>query len=114
MSGVPRSTHDGVPAAYSLTSGIGSSFDSGWPRNSSSTTVFKGGRVVKTRHLIPAAIAALALAAAIVALPAAAGAGTLTKTKNVGVGDDFYAPTKVQLAKGGTVKWTWASANGHP
>jgi plastocyanin len=76
--------------------------------------VFKGGRVVKARHLIPAAIATLALAAAIVALPAAAGAGTLTKTKKVGVGDDFYAPTKVQVAKGGTVKWTWASANRHP
>jgi len=69
---------------------------------------------VKARHLIPAAAAALALAAAILALPIAAGAGTLAKTKSVAVGDDFYAPTKVQVAKGGTVKWTWASANRHP
>ena len=30
------------------------------------------------------------------------------------LGDDFYAPTKVQVAKGGTVKWTWGSSNRHP
>jgi plastocyanin len=69
---------------------------------------------VKTRHPIRAAGAALTVAAVIAGLSAAAGAGALAKTKSVSVGDNYYAPTKVNVAKGGAVKWTWGSSSHNP
>jgi plastocyanin len=69
---------------------------------------------VKARHGISAAGAALAVVAAIGAIAAAAGSGAVAKTQSVAVADNSYTPTKVSVPKGGTVKWTWSSANRNP
>jgi plastocyanin len=33
------------------------------------------------------------------------------KTKTIKVGDDYYAPTKVTVKPGTTVKWSWLAGN---
>lgn len=60
------------------------------------------------RAAIVAATAAVGLAAS--SLPAQ-GAGT---TKKITVSDDFFAPTKVTVNRGTTVKWVWGEdVNSH-
>lgn len=60
------------------------------------------------RVALVAAAAAVGLAAS--SLPAE-GAG---KTKKITVSDDFYAPTKVTVDRGTTIKWVWGEdVNSH-
>ena len=58
------------------------------------------------RALIVAGVAALAV------VPAVSGAST-PKPVKVKVGDDYFAPTKLKVAKGTTVVWKWLSVNGN-
>jgi plastocyanin len=55
--------------------------------------------------------ASVACVTAAVALTPAASAGKkpplAAKSKNVHIGDDYYAPGKVTIRKGGTVHWLW-------
>jgi plastocyanin len=54
-------------------------------------------------------LAATGVAAAAV-IPASAGA---PKPAKVIVGDDYYSPVKLKVAKGRTVVWKWLSVNGN-
>jgi plastocyanin len=45
------------------------------------------------------------------ALAGASGALAGGKTKTIKVGDDYYAPTKVTVKAGTTVKWNWLAGN---
>jgi plastocyanin len=58
------------------------------------------------RGLLVAGIAALAV------VPAASGA-VKPKPVVVNVGDDYFAPTKLKVAKDTTVVWKWLAVNGN-
>jgi plastocyanin len=55
-------------------------------------------------------VAGVAAAAAIPAAPSVAGKAP---TKRVLVGDDYYSPEKLKVAKGTIVVWKWLSVNGN-
>jgi plastocyanin len=59
----------------------------------------------------PITIATVLIAAVALALTPATG---LAKTKNVKVGDDYYAPTKVNIKKNDKVKFKWLDLNINP
>jgi plastocyanin len=66
-------------------------------------------------HRRSIALAACAVGAA-VAAPVASGAGRVAHkpkpvVKKVQVSDNFYAPTKVTITKGGSVNWVWNKTN---
>jgi plastocyanin len=75
---------------------------------------------VKTSHTITAALLVTAMlpAAAQAANdppagdPAAARTASKPKRKNVKVGDNFFSPKKLKVAKNTTIVWKWSSANG--
>jgi plastocyanin len=58
------------------------------------------------RALLVAGIAALAV------VPAASGAAK-PKPVSVKVGDDYFGPTKLKVAKDTTVVWKWLAVNGN-
>jgi plastocyanin len=39
---------------------------------------------------------------------------TAAATKKVRVGDDFYAPKRLKVAKGTRIKWVWSSGGSRP
>ena len=57
------------------------------------------------RAVVVAGIAALAV------VPAASGAAK-PKPVSVKVGDDYFAPTKLSVARGTTIAWKWLAVNG--
>jgi plastocyanin len=61
---------------------------------------------------------ALAGVAAVAAAPAAAGRGHATAAatsksvkRSITVSDDYYAPAKVTVPRGSTIKWVWPYGN---
>ena len=62
------------------------------------------------RRLSTATLLALVAGCALTAAPA--GSAT-TLVKKVTLGDDYYAPTKVTVKKGTTIKWVWPSDLGN-
>src|SRR2546421_5300922 len=66
------------------------------------------------KPLVILAVVALLAALAVTGAGAAAGSHLReAKTKTVQVGDDFFAPTKVTIHRGGKVKWTWGGGTSH-
>jgi plastocyanin len=68
-----------------------------------------------TRHRRSITVAACVLVAAIAA-PVASGAGSVSHqakpaVKKVQVGDNFFSPVKVAIAKGSSVNWVWSNTN---
>lgn len=57
------------------------------------------------RRLGPALVVAFAL------VPAAAGTGA-SSVKKVGIHDNYYAPAKLKVKAGTTVKWVWPNDTG--
>ena len=56
---------------------------------------------------------ALAFVLVTVAIGALGAGAALGATKTVGVGDNFFAPKRLSIAKGTTVTWRWRGRNPH-
>lgn len=70
-------------------------------------------RMTRHRRSITAAACVLGVA---IAAPVASGAGSVSHkpkpvVKKVQVGDNFFSPVKLAIAKGSSVNWVWSNTN---
>lgn len=68
-------------------------------------------RMLRHRRVVAAGIAAIGCAAAVPVATSAAASKPKVVTKTVGVGDDFFKPTKLTIKQKNAINFVWKKAN---